>query len=59
MGAKKPTEERKCTHVTFNASDEIRELYDKAAKKAGYGSRTHWMLAVLTKEANKVLRAAK
>lgn len=56
MGATKPIEERKTTHVTFNATDEIRDLFDRASKTAGYGSRTHWMVAVLTREARKILK---
>lgn len=56
MGAKKSPDQRKHTHVTFNATDEERELFSKAARATGLSSRTDWMRSVLIPAARKALK---
>ncbi|CAB4191263.1 hypothetical protein UFOVP1229_14 [uncultured Caudovirales phage] len=56
MGAKKSPDERKHTHVTFNATEEERELFSRAARATGLSSRTDWMRSVLIPAARKALK---
>lgn len=58
MGKSKLPEERKHTHVTFNATAEEREMFSRAAKAAGIGNRTDWMRSVLIPAARKALAGA-
>lgn len=52
-----PAGDRKApTHVTFVATDELRDLFDRAAKSAGCSGRTQWMIRILTAAAQKQLR---
>lgn len=52
---RKPASERKSTQVVFLATEEFRDLLDRAAAAAGYSTRTGWMTQVLTRAASRVL----
>lgn len=56
MGKKKPPEERTHTHVTFNATEEERDLFSRAARATGLSSRTDWMRSILIPAARKALK---
>lgn len=53
---KKHPADRGATQITFLATDEIRDTLDLAAKRAGYSTRTAYMIQVLLRDARRVLK---
>jgi len=52
---RKAAHERQSTQVVFLATEEFRDLLDRAASAAGYSTRTGWMTQVLNRAAHRAL----